>query len=583
MIDFNLLCDSGLFDSIDIHFAKFILGHRIAVKNDAVIAAFASRAVQKGHSCFDIEIFIENERKVFLEKGVEIPAFEVWKDACEKSRLVGVPGEKLPLVFDGKRIYLYRYWRYETNIASSITERSFLPEKNVDESILDKLNLIFPADENGENLQREGALKALKKYFSIISGGPGTGKTTTVANIIALFIESFPDVRIALAAPTGKAAARMNESIKGSILRLRENFSKDVAEAVSSISGITIHRLLGSKPDSIDFRHDKYNQLDYDLIVIDEASMISLSLFSRFLDAVPLDSTIILLGDKDQLASVEAGSILADITGCVSDESSDFNSCVTVLKKSYRFDSVKGIGNLSRAVNNLESPERIFKLFASDENSGIEFKDIFSERDLEDFVKERCICGYRDFIEEKDVAEALKKINKFRFLCSLRKGYAGVENVNTLVERFLKEAGLLNPTALNYENRLVMVTENDYSLGLFNGDVGILRKDETGEIRAFFESSNGIRTISTSMLPSVETVFAMTVHKSQGSEFDEAVFILPFEENPVVTAELVYTAVTRAKKKAVVAGRKDIFTLSVSRKVRRSSGLFDNIKRFSQL
>jgi len=562
----------------------------------------ASHYQGEGNICFDLSSV---SGKPAVEEGTEdllFPKLKEWQSKLEKSPVVGRPGDFRPLILDGSRLYLYRYWDYETKLANILKARTGGGWEKVDEGALnDGLSRLFPEEgEEETDWQKVAAFTSAMKGFCVISGGPGTGKTFTVAKILALLLEQpgAEKIRIALAAPTGKAAARLQEAIKNSKEKLncREEIKKLIPEEAS-----TIHRLLGSVPDSPYFRHNEENPLPAEVVVVDEASMVDLALLSKLVQAVPPTARLILLGDKDQLASVEAGAVLGDIcdTGKVHGYSQKFcdalkqvagenvacpaeggdgpgiKDSIIQLRRSYRFRALSGIGEVSRAVNEGDGI-RAIELMKNGSYRDIQWKELPRPEAMPAVLKDRIIEGFSPYLQEPDPAKAFDLFNGFRILCALREGLHGIHYINRLVEQALRNEGLIHRDGRWYAGRPVMITRNDYNLRLFNGDVGITLADPNleNELRVFFPAPDGsMRTFPPLRLPDHETVYAMTVHKSQGSEFDQVLFLMPDRSVPVLTRELVYTAITRAKEKVEVWGREDVFQGAVSRRIERISGL----------
>jgi exodeoxyribonuclease V alpha subunit len=468
-----------------------------------------------------------------------------------ESCTIGSGEEFTPLVLDCGRLYLRRYWEYEQRLAHALLLRANNSEKQPKNRSIDR--------------QEAAAMNALRRNFSVITGGPGTGKTHTVRTILQRLREHArgAELKIALAAPTGKAAARLTEALR------------DISP---SVAATTIHRLLGTIPDSPYFRHNADRPLTADVVIVDEASMVDLALMAKLVDAVPLTSRLILLGDRDQLASVEAGNVLSDICAAAEADGSPLQGAVVELTKSYRFAQTGGIYALSTSVNAGDVEGAMAALRRRDDDE-LSWRDLPAAADLGAALREPVLAGYRSYLAaEADPAAALQRLQQFRILCAVRHGPFGVENVNSLVEQTLADAGLLSPRTSWYAGQPVIITRNDHHLQLFNGDSGIILPDGEagGELRAFFLSAEGkLRRFLPSRLPLHETAFALTVHKSQGSEFDRLLVILPEKDSPVVTRELLYTAITRARSAVELWCNEEIFRAAVLRPTVRISGLRD--------
>ena len=602
------LHEAGYFLHIDVHFARLM--NRLAGKDSpevALAAALVSRAAREGNVCLDLSAVAE--RKLpdgdAAPHALICPEQDKWCALLSKSSIVGAPGEYRPLIFDdSRRLYLYRYWEYQEKLACSIRDRLALEPERVDEVLLKEgLVRLFPdVEPDGISWQRIAAYTAVTKRFCIISGGPGTGKTATVARILALLLEQAGSkrLRMALAAPTGKAAARLHEVLERA--RTTVACSEEIKGALPS-GASTIHRLLGTMPHSPYFRHDKENPLSVDVVVVDEASMVDLPLMAKLIQAIPRQSRLILLGDKDQLASVEAGSVLGDacdtggrhgfsrdfrtgiqrVTGFVFDDGEDdddetgMRDCVVELRRNYRFDSNGGISQVSEAVNEGEG-EMASELLMGNRFEDIRWNELPPPRQLSAFLRPHVVTGFRGYLETDDKAEAIQRFNEFRILCALREGPYGIALINSLVETILREEHLISPEQTWYRGRPIMITRNDYTLRLFNGDVGLVLPDPEsgGDARVYFPSADGIiRKFHPLRLPKHETVYAMTVHKSQGSEFNTILMVLPDRLSPVLTRELIYTGITRAREAVTVCGSGSVFRAAVARRIERTSGLRD--------
>ncbi|MGB6187642.1 MAG: exodeoxyribonuclease V subunit alpha [Aeromonas molluscorum] len=451
------------------------------------------------------------------------------------------------------------------------------------------------------NGQKLAAATAAARPFAVISGGPGTGKTTTVAKLLAILVETglqggkAPAIR--LVAPTGKAAARLTESIGAALQAL--DLPPEVVEAIPTEAG-TLHRLLGVIPGRSQFRHHAGNPLHLDLLVVDEASMVDLPMMARLLDALPSHARLILLGDKDQLASVEAGAVLGDICSFtsqgISPAQADWLSRQTgyrlqgtpagapvrdslcLLSKSWRFDQHSGIGQLARACNggDVAAVEAVW-------SAG--FKDIslhpWAGEAYEALIAQG-VAGYGSYLKAaragEEPAAVFKAFNGFQILCALRDGPFGVLGLNERLELALSRAGLIARDGDWYAGRPVMVVRNDHGVGLYNGDMGLCLPDESGRLKVWFEQPDGtLRALLPSRLPPHETVYAMTIHKSQGSEFAHTVLVLPDSPSPLLTRELVYTGITRAKARLDLYGDRALLAQAVRKKTERYSGLAERL------
>jgi exodeoxyribonuclease V alpha subunit len=588
---------------IDRHFADFIC--RESGKNSfclRVTVSLLSSVVGNGHICLNLPAIAG--REILLDgKNYVIPV--LYELLCELDGLptVGPPGAFRPLVLDNAgRLYLYRYWKYENDLVRIILEKSShsctIPDRELLARGLDRL---FPSGAgDGPDWQKIAALAAVRKRFCVISGGPGTGKTSTVVKIIALLMEQSGGEhhRIALAAPTGKSAARLRESIR--IMKEKLDCPDSVRERIPHEVS-TIHRLLGSFGKTTRFRHSAENPLPCDTIIIDEASMVALPLMARLALALKPDARLIILGDRDQLASVEAGAVLGDICGTAGIPfSPDFSvlssnlahaiitphhsaprvppltDALVVLKKNYRFGAASGIGQVAEAVNAGDGTAALALLKSA--KADISWCELPQSGVLKIRLADQVIARYGAYLAAATPEEALVRFDEFRILCALRRSPAGVEGVNQLVEDILAGAGLIDPSSRWYRGRPVLVTVNDYNLKLFNGDIGIVFPDPEADDapRVYFPSPDGgVRKISPVRLPAHETVYAMTVHKSQGSEFERILLLLPAHDSELLSRELVYTAITRAKNGAAIWGTGEIFIAAVARRIERSSGLRD--------
>lgn len=658
--------ERGWLRELDRAFAVFLV-ERAADAHPLLVlaAALASHQLGRGHVCLDLEATLADSRFALslppegdtAKDAPELPGvlldgmqLAAWQAALNDPRLVGEGAGDTPLVRVGKRLYLRRYWQYECEVRAGIDQRlrqgealrASLPVAQLRQA----LDALFPkrADAPADWQKLACALVA-GNAFGIVTGGPGTGKTTTVVKLLAL-LQSLAlgdggrPLRIRLAAPTGKAAARLNESISGAVQGLKLDALPDgeAARAAIPTDVTTLHRLLGSRPDSRQFRHHAGNPLALELLVVDEASMVDLEMMAALLAALPPRARLILLGDKDQLASVEAGAVLGElcsrardghyrpasrdwleaVTGehidpaLLDDQGSDLDQAVAMLRHSHRFSADSGIGQLAEAVNagDIAALRNVWK--ARHEDLARITVDARDTRSLRDLVVDGGRggdlfgpAGYRHYLSvlasnrpESDAGQAaldawarevLQAHGQFQLLCALRRGPWGVEGLNELIAELLHREGLIPGVHGWFLGRPVLVTRNDYGLGLMNGDIGIAlalpQADEDGGVRwvprvAFPAGDGGdeIRWILPSRLQAVETVFAMTVHKSQGSEFTHAALLLPDSLNPILTRELVYTGITRARSWFTLAsaGRGwHVLEQATERRVQRASGLLE--------
>ena len=561
------------------------------------LAALASGAVDAGHVCLDLNHLnswrdaADRPLPDWLECDVEVCS--AW---LKTSPLVATAetadsadgAEIRPLVLDAeRRLYLRRYWDYQERLALGIRVR--LVENSpleVDEACLHEgLDRLFGAEvqEQEPDLQRRAASGAVRSRFFVLSGGPGTGKTSTVARILALLIEqaeaSGSGLRIRLLAPTGKAAAHLGQSIARAVQRL--DCSQATCDAIPTEAS-TVHRALGAGGTPTRYRYDAAHLLPADVVLIDEASMVDIALMSRLVAALPPDARLILLGDRDQLASVEAGAVLGDIAGSRAlAEKSGRPPAAIQLVKSHRFEAGSGLGALVEAVH------------AGDAETVLSLLEDPSQPDLrrldpEDtgWLREELTRGYEPFAAAGDAPGRLAALEHYRVLCAHRLGQDGLVAMNALVESILFAKGAINPKAgLWYDGRPILVTQNDYVSGLYNGDVGVVGyssgedRSQREDFRVLFEKpEGGPRWLGVRRLGPVETVFAMTVHKSQGSEFDQVLLVLPTEPSPVATRELLYTAISRARSGVCIRAGEETIRSALRRRVERMSGLAEALE-----
>jgi exodeoxyribonuclease V alpha subunit len=544
---------------LDTVFARF-LGERTtfdAIQKQAFenLVMSVSYEQSQGHSCIRLD---DESRTLVLASGLAVSHSQTG---------AGEQAAPLPLVVEQDRLYLHRYWLYEHRLAEQIKAMVRLSGTHGQKIAADPevlLDNYFGISTDKTDWQREAAKMAVKQSFCIITGGPGTGKTTTVVKILALLQElAEQPLHIALAAPTGKAAMRLQESIgfNKAALPCPETIKVHIPETVT-----TLHRLLGAKPPSPYFRHDADRPLVYDLVVADEASMVDLALMSKLLDALKPGARLILLGDKDQLAAVESGAVLVDLTMALPEHTLE-------LKKSHRFDET--IKRLAAAVNLQQEDIALQILREGNENIAM------LEEDLIDYIATQQTNYLRLIKAGAGFDEIYRAFSRFQVLCSNREGKNSVSDINYRVEQKLFGQKLINLSGLWYSGRPVIITQNNSALHLYNGDIGICLpdKDQGGRFMVFFQRADGsVKKYLPGRLPHCDTVYAMTIHKSQGSEFEEVLIVLPESINPVLTKELLYTAITRARKTVRLVADEAVFAATVRQKVERITGLVDKFQ-----
>ncbi|GAB7526803.1 exodeoxyribonuclease V subunit alpha [Paraburkholderia sp. 2C] len=679
----------GWLRPLDAAFARFLAREASSDAAPLLIlaAALASHQLGRGHACLDLQAALDDPTFVLslppddaIDRMIEAPTHAPtdllkgvtlgqWLESLDHAALVNAGAGNTPLVLVGTRLYLRRYWQYEQDVCAGIERRLHASLRHAAaldiEAVRATLDVLFPpanrdaeqrdAEKRGADWQKLACALAARSAFSIVTGGPGTGKTTTVVKLLALLQAialSHGDsggagaagrrarpLRIKLAAPTGKAAARLNESIAGAVASLPVDNLAHGAQVLKAIPTVvtTLHRVLGTRPDSRRFRHDASNPLPVDVLVIDEASMVDLEMMAAVLDALPSSARLVLLGDKDQLASVEAGAVLGELceraarghytpqtrewlqaaTGervddaMIDENGTALDQAIAMLRESHRFSSASGIGELALRVNEGDAAavERVLSEARADlallncsAGHDASFKALIVDGDVGGDGAETSAGrrhGYRHYLEtmharqpardagsaalDRWAGEVLDAHDAFQLLCAVRRGPWGVDGLNRRIARLLHEEGLIDARNEWYAGRPVLVTRNDYELGLMNGDIGITlaypgSADGRGAMRVAFpaaDGSGGIKWVLPSRLQAVETVFALTVHKSQGSEFMHAALVLPDRFSPILTRELVYTGVTRARAYLTLAvpEGKTVLEEAVTAKVQRASGL----------
>jgi len=596
MIDIiKALRESNDIRAVDIHLAHFATS--LPGDNQAAICvatALASSAVGSGDVCATLS---DCTAWASAQHDLALPVNETqWREQLLSSTAVRTPlqsGAALLVLDEANRLYLARYYGHERSVAKQLHAAfSGQPPSAEPEDLKQGLDLLFPSQAGEVDWQRVAVAVALRQRFCVISGGPGTGKTRTVARLLCLLQHfSASPLRMALAAPTGKAAARLAQSIQRELPELK-SFLPEATERVPTEAS-TLHRLLGYRGQGR-YYHNRNNPLAIDLLLVDEASMLDLSMMARLLDAVPETARLIFLGDRDQLASVEAGNVLADICADGFDKASAellqylgevaplavphlhlsnnaASDGVTLLRRSYRFDSDSPVGALAASVNNGQWPATKELLFAEHDSLRYQSADSNAMR----WITRQLVQHFRAVLACETVQAALQHLPRFQLLCALRNGPAGVVDLNALMQQQLQRAGIAS-AAEHFKGRPIMVTQNDHGQKLYNGDIALLWPDEHGELQAWFEDgAGGYRSVLPTRLPEHESCYAMTIHKTQGSEFTEVCILLPQTPVAILSRQLLYTGITRAREKVSICGPLAVVEHMVNTSLQRRSGLRD--------
>lgn len=570
--------------------------------------AAVSVATSEGHVCLTLDD---------LAASPDIATDpDTLRSALLASGVVGTPDQPgaMPLILDTEgRLYLHRYFDYERRLAARLARAASAPPFVLDAATRERLGALFRANEAAllgrPDWQKIAAALALRGRLTVISGGPGTGKTTTVVNLLACLIAQDPGCRIALVAPTGKAAARMTDAIRDRAAHLPE-----AVQAQMPTESSTVHRLLGVMPSGGGFRHHAARPLAIDALVVDEASMLDLALATQLLEAVPESARIILLGDKDQLSAVESGAVFAELSadpglgaGCrealaaltgqpadslqapAAARASGLQDSVVWFTQNFRFAADSGIGRLAADINGHRARDALRWLRAGTDPSVRWLDD--SDTPPGDAALQALFDGYEAYLrtvlrDPTDRGAVTAAFGTFRALCAVREGPRGMQALNERMTRHARAVleplwtgGRFDPRSPWFPGRPVMVLRNDPVLKLFNGDIGIALPDETGTLSVVFpDGPGGFRAVATVRLPEHQTAFAMTVHKSQGSEFDEVLVLLPERRSSVLTRELLYTGVTRARRRVTLCCPADVLAAAIQSPTRRHSGLLARLR-----
>jgi exodeoxyribonuclease V alpha subunit len=636
----DMLAEGGMLRRLGPVFARFVAslapqGSPAAGNALALACLLLSELEGRGHSCLQLSALAgdpsamlgwsEDDWPSLCAEAGELPqgaaGWHAFLEECPQ--VLAWPGgadSGQPLVLAGGRLYLRRYWSDENTVADAVRSRTSdgeaaqgrpEPSPALVRHWLDRL-FTHATRDGGADWQKIACAMATRGCLAVITGGPGTGKTYTVARLLALLFavegERAGQLRVALAAPTGKAAARLKQAIDDALEKLSDSLEgalplRDLAERMGGAR--TLHSLLGARPDTRAFRHNAGNQLDVDVLIVDEASMVHLEMMAALLDALPRGARLVLLGDKDQLASVEAGSVLGDL--CFDAQAGGYGAATAafvaaasgqaippeflgnagalaqqtvMLRQSRRFGGP--IGQLALAVNNGDA-EAARAVLRADSGGQLHWNEAAQQEDMLRLAAE----GYRPFLElvrqgagaqghDAWAASVLQAFEGFRLLCALREGEWGVSGLNEGIAQRLEEHGLLKRRGEWYVGRPVMVTRNDYATGVYNGDIGLVLPDpeRPASLRVYFSDGGQVRSVLATRLRNVETAFAMTVHKSQGSEFSHTVLVLPREASSVLARELVYTGITRARQRfTLLTPNPGVLPDAIRRRTERTSGL----------
>ncbi len=599
----ELLIEYDKIDQFDLNLASILVPD--SDSKVFYLVLLLSRAVRSQHSCLPLESIDKDDpfNLALTEYGKKQSPFTSDDDFCALLQAHQSVGEQQPLRLFAKHLYFARYDDYEREFVEAVKARNAL-STNFDLTELGNLLSHYFKNSGALDWQKVACAVACLKRFCIISGGPGTGKTTTVTKLLAILQSLYSKVplKVQLVAPTGKAAARLSESIAGAkqYLNLDSQIAKHIPDTAQ-----TLHRLLGVIHLSNKFRHNRQNPLDVDLVILDEASMVDLAMLAKLFDALPSHARVILLGDKDQLSSVDTGNVLSDLCrpltlgvdhnytpetakalaqllnmpmNAAKPTSYELNDNLAYLQVSHRFKTDSGIGRLAKAVNSndLNALNEVYHSNSAD----LMFSSL--ESDFKGFI-DRAAERYSVYLAAIHNGDSIRDIHlafaNYQVLCATRVGPYGTNELNMKIEKQLGQQQLIKRTGNFYIGMPIMISENNYQLNLFNGDIGIIIEDENGRLMASFIDDQGAeRVISTTRLPQFDTVYAMTIHKSQGSEFKHVAMLLPVN-SPVLNRQLVYTGITRAKESFELVSLAGGLERAMARTVSRYSGLCARFQR----
>ncbi len=568
---------------------------------DLWLALLVSLEISQGNVCLPLDKVIEKSRQLGWHP---LPDLRQLQKCLKASPLIGEGDEVCPLIVEHDKLYLNRFYHNEKNIAARLRS---LARTTVNKIGQQQINRYFPAgSEAAVDYQKLAAIISARHALAIISGGPGTGKTWTVSRILAILLEQNEQQIIRLAAPTGKAAARMVQSIKHSFDQL--DIDARLKQKIPS-QAVTLHRLLNIHRYTHRPRYGQGQPLSCDVLVLDEASMIDQQMMAMICAALPAGCKLILLGDKDQLASVEAGSIFADLCGGLMQTEFSRAQCdwlqqsfsikvpehpgdyaladqVVVLQKSHRFDAARGIGKLARLVNRGDAQNSITLLEVATkqplDDSALHWRQLEGAALIAQ-LEQQALGDSRSMMRAASIDQAFACFHRSQLLSAVWKGPAGVDTINHIFEKTLKQAAAVPATQDYFKGQPLMMTSNLYQYDIHNGDIGIVWPDPSGDLKVWFEQAAGeYRMLSIAQCPAHKTAYAMTVHKSQGSEFSHIVLLLPDNNSAVATRELLYTGITRAAKSVEIWASEAALRAAIERKTERVSGLPLRLRKAAQ-
>lgn len=639
------LCLQGVIRPIDQAFAEFIYQQESSATQEvrtclSMLAAYVSQQTGEQHTCIELSqlgqpFMLSNEGYYFAEYQQLLAMFAESKTLDIVDTDASTDKFTKPLILDNNKLYLQRYWQYEVQLASIIRKKAArLREVDivVASGLLADLFVDNPLDDGELDWQKLAVCLAANQSLSIITGGPGTGKTTTVTKLLAL-LQGLAKAKnnkltIQLVAPTGKAAARLTESISSAKSRLPESLQQDLPEQCQ-----TIHRLLGARPLSPYFKSNETSPLHLDVLVLDEASMVDLPLMTKLFSALPEHAQVVLLGDQEQLSSVETGSVLSDMCAAtvnvtngnrdisqysqamqqrlvtlmqmkslatdpvVNTQQSVISDNLVTLVKSHRFGEHSGIGQLAKSIQAADYAATS-KLLTSTDITDLSWyqlkqaKTVLTQQVVAEQILKQLIVKliplykvYVKAINKGDVRLAFNCLHQQQVLCAQKNGFWGVNQINQLIEKELHKQGLIDNSRDFYAGRPIMLAKNDHPLKLFNGDIGIVMPDPQSNnlMKVWFITAEGqVRGLLPGRLPTHDTLYAMTIHKSQGSEFESVYLCLPLVTHNHggrgLSRELLYTGLTRAKKSFVLFAQPKALSTCLLKQCIRSSGLAERLK-----